>query len=179
MKRQQLLARSRHSLSRSLSEPLLCPYPQHSVYHKHSMNPKSDVLIRPHEPQHWKSTTSRVMHDFGDPMSLGAAPPNGPASGTLKAVPRVRIPFAPPHSLKCREIRLDCSRNCRKWAQFHYSCSQTGPEKVSRSLLSASFAAFFSGGYPSSPVSKAPSGERNAVRLLSVSGRWFSSRCLS
>src|ERR1039458_6377516 len=29
------------------------------------------------------------------------------------------------------------------------SCSQTGPEKVSCSLLPASFAAFFSGGYPS------------------------------
>ena len=43
------------------------------------------------------------------------------------------------------------------------SCSQTGPEKVSCSLLPASFAAFFSGGYPSSPVSKAPSGEQPSL----------------
>src|ERR1035438_2561784 len=181
MKRQQLLARSRHSLSRSLSEPLLCPYPQHSVYHKHSMNPKSDVLIRPHEPQHWKSTTSRVMHDFGDPMSLGAAPPNGPASGTLKAVPRVRIPFAPPHSLKCREICLDCSGNCRKLAHFRNSCSQSGPEKVSCSLLPASFAAFFSGGHTSSPVSTTRSGECIGIATprTSIFGENSASTCAS
>src|SRR5450759_1722650 len=80
-----------------------------------------------------------------------------------KTVPRVRIPLAPPHSLKCREIRLDCSGNCRKWAQFRNSCSQPGPEKVSCSMLQASFAAIFSGGHPSSPVSKTPSGECNAI----------------
>src|ERR1019366_8580040 len=73
-----------------------------------------------------------------------------------------RLP-APPHSLKCREIRLDCSGNCRKWAQFRNSCSQHGPEKVSCSMLQASFAAIFSGGHPSSPVSKTPSGECNAI----------------
>ena len=31
-----------------------------------------------------------------------------------ETVPRVRIPFPPPRSLKCREIRRDCSGNCRK-----------------------------------------------------------------
>jgi hypothetical protein len=49
---------------------------------------------------------------------------------------------SPPHSLKCREICWDCSGK----AHFRNSCSQSGPEKVSCSLLLASFAAFFSGG---------------------------------
>src|ERR1035441_5021071 len=69
----------------------------------------------------------------------------------------------PPYSLKCREIRLDCSGICGKWAQFRNYCSQTGLEKVYCSRPHAGFAAFFSGGHPRSPVSKTPSGECNAI----------------
>jgi hypothetical protein len=36
----------------------------------------------------------------------------------------------PPHSLECREIRLDSSENRGKLAQFRNYCSKTGPEKV-------------------------------------------------
>jgi len=71
---------------------------------------------------------------------------NNLKTAVRETVPGVRIPLPPPRSLQCREIRLDYSGNCRKWAQFRNSCSQTGPEKVSCSLLSASVAAFFSGG---------------------------------
>src|ERR1035438_1099141 len=35
-----------------------------------------------------------------------------------ETVPRVRIPPAPPYSLKCRETRLDCSGICGKWPQI-------------------------------------------------------------
>src|ERR1017187_4190952 len=80
-----------------------------------------------------------------------------------KPVPRVRIHFPPPHRLKCRENSLDSSKKCEKWAQFRIFYVQTGPEKVSCSLLLASFAAFFSGGHTSSPVSTTRSGECNAI----------------
>ena len=81
-----------------------------------------------------------------------------------QTVPRVRIPPSPPYSLKCREIRLGFSGNCRKWAQFRYSCLKAGPEKVHCWMLQVSLAAFFSGGHWSSPVSRTPSGECNAIR---------------
>jgi hypothetical protein len=55
----------------------------------------------------------------------------------FKKVTKVRIALAPPYSLKCREIRLDCSGNCRKWAQFRNSRSETGLEKVSCVTLHA------------------------------------------
>jgi hypothetical protein len=92
-----------------------------------------------------------------------ATPARAGSSGVPETVSRVRIPLAPPRSLRCREIRPDYSGNCRKWARFRNSCPQSGPEKVSCSLLPASFAAFFSGGQTSSPVSKTPSGECDAI----------------
>ena len=85
-------------------------------------------------------------------------------TGVRETVPGVRIPPSPPYSLKCREIRLDFSRNCRKWAQFRYFRSKTGPEKAHCSMLKVSFGCFFSGGPGSSPVSTTATGECNAIR---------------
>jgi hypothetical protein len=68
-----------------------------------------------------------------------------------------------PHSLERREIRLDCSGNCRKSTQFRNYCSQTGPEKVFHSTPQATFRALFSGGHIGSPVSTTPPGECNAI----------------
>jgi site-specific DNA recombinase len=65
--------------------------------------------------------------------------------------------------LKCREIRLDSSQICRKWAGFRDSCSQTGLEKVSLATLQGSFRAFFSEGRTNGPVPVIPSGERSAI----------------
>jgi hypothetical protein len=90
--------------------------------------------------------------------------PLGMQSQCDKTGPRVRILLAPPHSLKRREICLGFSGNCRKWAQFRYSCLKAGPEKVHCWVLQVSLAAFFSGGRWSSPVSRTPSGECNAIR---------------
>src|SRR5580704_4439586 len=73
-----------------------------------------------------------------------------------------RIPLSPPYSLQCREIRLDCSGNCEKSALFGDSSFETGPEKVRWLSVSASFAAFFSAGHGSSPVSAKQTGECNA-----------------
>ena len=87
--------------------------------------------------------------------------------GFLEACPKtgqkVRIQFAPPCSLGCRENRLSCPENRRKSPQFLNFCSQTGPEKVSLSTLQASFRTFFSEGPPCSPVSTTLPGECNAI----------------
>jgi hypothetical protein len=50
-----------------------------------------------------------------------------------------------------------------EWAQLHSSGFETGLEKMSTPTVPGSFAAFFSEGYPSGPVSKNPSGEWNAI----------------
>ena len=91
------------------------------------------------------SNLSELMHE----MSERPAVNNRIAVKTDNAI-------LSPHSLKCREIFLDCSGNCRNWAQFPNSFSRTGPEKVSCSLMPASFSAFFSGRPTSSPVSPVP-----------------------
>src|ERR1022692_475170 len=57
-----------------------------------------------------------------------------------------RFPVALPTSLKCREIRLDCSENRGERPQFRSSCFQTGPEKVVLSTPQARVRASFSGG---------------------------------
>src|ERR1700733_7746709 len=44
-------------------------------------------------------------------------------------VPGVRIPLPPPHSLKCREIRPDCSGNYAKWVQFRNFLSKRSRER--------------------------------------------------
>src|ERR1035441_9420998 len=68
-----------------------------------------------------------------------------------KPVPRVRIHFPPPYSLKCREIRLGLLWNLRgNGRNSRNYCSQTGLEKVYCSRPHAGFAAFFSGGHPRS-----------------------------
>src|ERR1700691_5246275 len=74
-------------------------------------------------------------------------------------VPKVRTPPSPPHSLQCREIRLDSSKKCRKSAEFRDSCSETGLGKVSSSMPRRGFCGLLSGGHLSSPVSKTPFGE--------------------
>jgi hypothetical protein len=82
----------------------------------------------------------------------------------LERVTWVRIPLSPPYSLECREIQSHCPENRGKSPQFCNSDPQTGPEKVSCSMLQAGFAAFFSGGQTSSPVSTTPLGECNAIQ---------------
>ena len=94
--------------------------------------------------------------------SFAASYDNG---GTCKfeKVTKVRVTLSPPYSLKCRENRQDFSGNCEKRAQFQDSCVETGPEKISGLIVSASFAAVFSEGHVSSPVSADVAGECNAI----------------
>src|SRR5580704_13382678 len=80
-----------------------------------------------------------------------------------KTGPRVRFLLALPHSLKCREICLDCPEIYGKWAQFPASCFQTGPEKVLPCAPPAVVSVLFSVRHLSSPVSRAASDEWNAI----------------
>jgi hypothetical protein len=81
----------------------------------------------------------------------------------FKKVMKFRVALSPPYSLRCRENRWDFSGNCEKWAQFQDSSVKTGPEKMSWLIVSAGFAAVFSEGQVSSPVSANVAGECNAI----------------
>ena len=72
-------------------------------------------------------------------------------------------PCASAHLCSCRETPLHSSENRWKSPQLRRFRRQTGREKVSRRTPQPSFRAFFSVGHMRSPVSKAPSGECNAI----------------
>ena len=84
-----------------------------------------------------RTTPAQCIQAFDLILRMQFVDALGPASRLCVApywvpetVPRVRIPYAPPYSLKCREIFLDFSGNCEKWAHFPYSRPKIGSEKV-------------------------------------------------